>query len=158
MDFQQTNLVWITALSSISCESLSNLLKSSKPQFFHLSNECNIIYLLRYLRDLREVTEQWEKYQQPRYVDDTVLMAESEEELKGLLIRVKEESENADLKLNIQKMKNMPSGPITSWQIKEKKWKQRQIFFSWTPKSLWLVIAAMKLKDDCSLEEKLWQT
>ena len=59
-----------------------------------------------------------------RYVDDTILMAESEEELKSLLIRVKEESEKVGLKLNIQKMRNMASGPITSWQIEGKKWKQ----------------------------------
>ena len=59
-----------------------------------------------------------------RYADDTTLMAESEEELKSLLIRVKEESEKVGLKLNIQKMRNMASGPITSWQIEGKKWKQ----------------------------------
>ena len=64
-----------------------------------------------------------EKYQQ-LYADDTILMAESEEELKSLLIRVKEESEKVGLKLNIQKMRNMASGPITSWQIEGKKWKQ----------------------------------
>ena len=72
-------------------------------------------------------------------------------------MKVKEESEKAGLKLNIQKSKIMASGPITSWQM-EKKWKQWQILFSWAPKSLWMVTAAMKLKDACFLEEKLWQT
>ena len=93
-----------------------------------------------------------------RYADDTILMAESKEELKSLLIKVKEESEKAGLKLNIQKTKIMASGPVTSWQIDEKKWKQWQILFSWAPKSLQMVTAAMKLKDACSLEEKLWPT
>ena len=70
-----------------------------------------------------------------RYADDTTLMAESEEELKSLLMKTKEESEKAGLKLSIQKMKIMPSGPITSWQIDEgKKWKQWQTLFSWAPK------------------------
>ena len=69
------------------------------------------------------------------YADDTNLMAESEEELKGLLMKVKEESEKADLKLNIQKMKIRASGPNTSWQINgEKKWKEWQTLFSWAPK------------------------
>ena len=86
-----------------------------------------------------------------RYADDTPLMAESEEELKSLLMKVKEESEKVGLKLNIQKTKIMASGPITSWQIEGEKWKPWQIFFSWTPKSLGMVTAAMKLKDACSL-------
>ena len=81
-------------------------------------------------------------------------MAENEE-LKSLLLKVKEESEKAGLKLNIQKTKIMTSGPITSWQVDGGKWKQWQIFFSWAPKSLWTVTASMKLKDSCSLEEKL---
>ena len=85
-------------------------------------------------------------------------MAESKEELKSLLIKVKEESENAGLKLNIQKTKIMASGPITSRQIDGKQWKQWQTLFSWAQKSLWVVTATMKLKDTCSLEEKLWQT
>ena len=85
-------------------------------------------------------------------------MAESEEELKSLLMRVKEESEKAGLKLNIQKKKIMTSSLITSWQIEGKEWKQWQILFSWAPKSLWMVIAAMKLKDTYFLERKLWQT
>ena len=90
-----------------------------------------------------------------RYADDTTLMAESEEELKSLLMKVKEESIKVGLKVNIQKTKIMASGPITSWEI-GKQWKQCQIFF-WggAPKSLQMVIAAMKLKDTYSLEEKL---
>ena len=85
-------------------------------------------------------------------------MAESEEELRSLLMRVKEESEKAGWKLNIKKTKIMTSGPITSWQIEGGKWKLWQILFSWAPKSLQTVIAAMKLKDACSLEEKPWPT
>ena len=92
-----------------------------------------------------------------RYANDTTLMAESEEELKSLLLKVKEESEKIGLKLNIQKMKIMASGPITSWQI-GKQWKQWQTLFPWAPKSLQMVTAAMKLKDAYSLEEKLWPT
>ena len=86
---------------------------------------------------------------------DTTLMAESEEELKSLLMKVKEESEKVGLKLNIQKMKIMASGPITSWQIDGKQWKQWLTLFFWAPKSLQMVIAAMKLKDAYSLEGKL---
>ena len=83
-------------------------------------------------------------------------MAESEEELKSLLMKVNEESEKAGLKLNIQKMKIMASGPITSWhKEKGKKWKQWQTLFSWAPKSLQMMTAAMKLTDACCLEEKL---
>ena len=92
-----------------------------------------------------------------RYADDTTFMAESEE-LKSLLMKVKEESEKASLKLNIQKTKIMASGPITSWQIDRKRWKQWHILFSWAPKSLQTVTEAMKLKDTCSLEEKLLPT
>ena len=90
-----------------------------------------------------------------RYADETTLMAESEEELKSLLIKVKEESEKVGLKLNIQKTKIMASGPITSWEIDGEKWKQCQTSFSGAPKSLQMVIAAMKLKDAYSLEGKL---
>ena len=90
-----------------------------------------------------------------RYADDTILMAESEEELKSLLMKVKEESEKAGLKLNIQKTKIMAFSPITSWQIDGKQWKPCQTLFLAAPKSLQMVIAAMKLKDACSLEEKL---
>ena len=89
-----------------------------------------------------------------RYADDT-LIAESEEELKSLLMKVKEESEKVGLKLNIQKTKIMASGPITSWEIDGKQWKQCQTSFFWAPKSLQMLTAAMKLKDSCSLEEKL---
>ena len=90
-----------------------------------------------------------------RYADDTTLMAESEEELKSLLMKVKEESEKFGLQLNIQKT-IMASGPISSWQIDGKQWKQWQTLFSWAPKSLQMVTVAMKLKDACSLEEKFW--
>ena len=93
-----------------------------------------------------------------RYADDTTLLAQSKEELKNLLMKPKEESEKAGLKLNVQKTKVMTSGHITSWQIDGGKWKQWQVLFPWVPKSLQMVIAAMKLKDACSLEEKLWQT
>ena len=91
-----------------------------------------------------------------RYADDTTLMAESKE-LNSLLMKGKKESEKVDLKLNIQKLKIMASSPITSWQM-EKQWKQWQTLFSWAPKALQMVTAAMKLKDTCSLEEKLWPT
>ena len=90
-----------------------------------------------------------------RYADDTTHMAESEEEPKSPLMNVKEEMENVGLKLNIQKTKIMASGPITSWQIDGKQWKQWQTLFWGAPKSLQIVTAAMKLKDACSLEEKL---
>ena len=93
-----------------------------------------------------------------RYADDTTLMAESEEELKSLLMKVQEKSEEVDLKLNIQKTKIMASGPITSWQIDRKQWKQWQTLFWGAPKSLQMVTAAMKLKDTYSLEGKLWPT
>ena len=90
-----------------------------------------------------------------RYADDTTLMAESEEELKSLLIKVKEDSEKVGLKLNIQKIKIMASGFITSWQITGKQWKQWQALFLGAPKLLYMVTTAMKLKDACSFEEKL---
>ena len=83
-------------------------------------------------------------------------MAESEEELKSLLMKVKQESEKVGLKLNIQKTKIMASGPITSWQIDGATLETvADFFFFWAPKSLQIVIAAMKLKDACSMEEKL---
>ena len=82
-------------------------------------------------------------------------MAESKEELKSLLMKVKEESEKVGLKLNIQKTKIMASCPITSWELDGKQWKLCQTLFFWAPKSLQMVIAAMKLKDACSLEGKL---
>ena len=90
-----------------------------------------------------------------RYADDTTLMAESEEEIKSLLMKVKEESGKVGLKLNIQKTKIMASGPITLWQIDGKQWKQCQTLFWGAPKSLHMVTAAMKLKDTYSLEGKL---
>ena len=90
-----------------------------------------------------------------RYADDTTLMAESEEELKSLSMKVKEGSEKVGLKLNIQKTKIMASGPITSWEIDGKQWKQCQTLFLGAPKSLQMVTAAMKLKDAYSLGEKL---
>ena len=93
-----------------------------------------------------------------RYADDTTLMAESEEELKSLLMKVKEESENVGLKLNIQKAKIMASEPICSWQIDGETTEIVIDFFFLAPKSLQMVAAAMKLKDACSLEEKLWPT
>ena len=89
-----------------------------------------------------------------RYADDTILMAESEE-LKSLLMKVKEESEKAGLKLNIQKTKIMASGPIPSWQIDGETVETVSDFIFWSPKSLQMVISAMKLKDIYSLEEKL---
>ena len=91
----------------------------------------------------------------PIYADDTTLMAESEEELKSLFMKVKEESEKVGLKLNIQKTKIMASGPIISWEIDGKQWKQCQTLFFWAPKSLQMVTEAMKLKDIYSLKEKL---
>ena len=94
-----------------------------------------------------------------RYSHDTTLMAESEEELKSLLMKVKEESEKVGLKLNIQKTKIMASGPITSWQIHGETVETVSDFiFGGPPKSLQMVTAAMKLKGAYSLEEKLWPT
>ena len=93
-----------------------------------------------------------------RYAGDTALMAESEEELKRLLMKVKEESEKTGLKLNIQKTKVRASGPMTSWQIDGETMETVRDFICWAPKSLQMVIAAMKLKDACSLEEKLSRT
>ena len=93
-----------------------------------------------------------------RYADDTTLMAESEEELKGLLMKVKEESEKFGLKFNIQRTKIMASGPITSWQIDGETVETVDDFTWGVPKSLQMVIAAMKLKDAYSSEGKLWPT
>ena len=90
-----------------------------------------------------------------RYADDTTLMAESKEALKSLLMKVKEEREKVGLKLNIQKTKSMASDPITSWQIDGETMETVTDFISWAPKSLQMVIVAIKLKDTCSLEEKL---
>ena len=91
------------------------------------------------------------------YADDTTLMAESEE-LKNFLMKVKEESDKVGLKLNIQKMKIMVSGPITSWQIDGETVETVADFIFWAPKSLQMVIAAMKLKEAYYLEGKLWPT
>ena len=93
-----------------------------------------------------------------RYADDTTLMAESEEELKNLLMKVKEESEKVGLKLIMQKTKIMASGPITSWQIDGETVETMTDFIFGAPKSLQMVTAAMKLKDAYSLEEKLLPT
>ena len=90
-----------------------------------------------------------------RYADDTTLMAESEEELKSLLMKVTEESEKVGLKFNMQKTKIMASSPITSWEIDGETVETGQTLVFWAPKSLQMVIAAMKLKDTCSLEGKL---
>ena len=93
-----------------------------------------------------------------RYADDITLMAESEEELKSLLMKVKEESEKIGLKLNIQKMKIMASGPISSWQMDGGTVETVSEFILGGSKSVQMVIAAMKLKDAYSLERKLWPT
>ena len=90
-----------------------------------------------------------------RYADNTTLTAEIEEELRSLLMKVKEESEKAGLKVNIQKAKITACGPITSCQI-DGETMETETFFPWAPKSLQMVTAAMKLKDACSLAEKLW--
>ena len=94
-----------------------------------------------------------------RYADDTILMAECEEELKNPLMKVKEESEKAGLKCNIQKKQRLWY-PVPSLHGKYmgKQWKYWETLFSWAPKSLQMVTEAMKLKDACSLEEKLWPT
>ena len=90
-----------------------------------------------------------------RYADDTTIRSESEEELKSLLVKVKEESEKVSLKLNIQKTKIMASSPIVSWQIDGETVETVTDVMFWAPKSLQMVTAAMKLKDACSLKEKL---
>ena len=93
-----------------------------------------------------------------RYADGTTLMAESEEELKSVLMKVKEESEKVGWKLNVQKTKIMASGPITSWEIDGETVETMSDFILGAPKSLQMVTAAMKLRDAYSLEEKLWPT
>ena len=93
-----------------------------------------------------------------RYADDTTLIVESKEGLKSFLMKVKEESEKVGLKLNIQKTKIMASGSITSWEIDGETVETVSDFIFWAPKSLQMVIAAMKLKDTHPLEEKLWPT
>ena len=88
-----------------------------------------------------------------RYADDTTLMAESEEELKSLLMKVKGDNEKDGLKFNLQKTKIMASSPLTSWQIDGETMETMRDFMSWAPKSLQMMTAAMKLRDSCSLEE-----
>ena len=98
----------------------------------------------------------WRNINNLRYTDDTTLMAESEEELKSLWMKVKEKSEKVGLKLNIQKTKIMASSPITSWQIdEENSGNNGRLYFWGAPKSLQMVTVAMKLKDACFLEEML---
>ena len=97
----------------------------------------------------------WRNINNPRYADDTNPMAESKEELKSLLMKVKDESEKVGLKLNIQKTQIMASSPITSWQIDGETVETVSDFIFWAPKSLQMLTAAMKLKDTCSLEENL---
>ena len=92
------------------------------------------------------------------YADDTTFMAESEEDLKSLLKKVKEESEKVDLKLNIQKLRSWHLVPSLHGKHMRRQWKQCQTLIFWAPKSLQMVIAAMKLKDAYSFEEKLWPT
>ena len=93
-----------------------------------------------------------------RYTDDTNLMTERKEELKNLLMKVKEESEKSGLKVNIQKTQILASGPIISWKIDGEIIETVTDFIFWAPKSLQMTTAVMKLKDACSLEEKLWPT
>ena len=100
----------------------------------------------------------WRNINNLRYADNTTLMAESEEELKSLLMKVKVESEKVGLKLNIQKTKITASGPITLREIDGETVETGSDFIFWAPKSLQMVIAAMELKDTYSLEEKLWPT
>ena len=103
----------------------------------------------------------WKKHElesNPRYADNTTLMAEGEEELKSLLMKVKEESEKVDLKVSIKKTKIIASGPITSWEIDGKTVETVSDFFGGLQKSLQMVIAAVKLKDACSLKENLRPT
>ena len=105
-----------------------------------------------------EIKIAWRSINNLRYADDTTLMAESKEELKSLLMKVKEESEKVGLKLNIQKTKIMASGLITSWQIDGETVETVADFIFGAPKSLQMVITAMKLKDVYSFEGKLWPT
>ena len=125
------------------------------PCLFNLHSEC-IMWNARLDQSQAGIKTAEKNINNFRYAEDITLTAESEEELKSLLMRVKEESGKAGLKLNVQKTKITASGPLISWQREGEKWEQWQILFSWAPKSLWSVTAAMKLKD--SLEGKLWQT
>ena len=119
---------------------------------------CHSVYLT-YMQSTSWETLGWMKHKLesklPGEISITSYMAESEEELKSLLMKVKEESEKVGLKLNIQKIKIIASGPITSWQIDGVTMKTVTDFIFWAPKSLQMVTVAVKLKDACSLEEKL---
>ena len=113
---------------------------------------------LSWILSASDIKNQYPHINNLRYADDTTLMAESEEELKSLLMKVKEESEKAGFKFNIQKTKIAASSPITSWQIDGDTMETMTDFIFLAPKSLQMVTAAMKLEDACSLEEKLWPT
>ena len=102
-----------------------------------------------------EIKIAWRSINNLKYVDDTTLMEESKEELKSLLMKVKEKSENFGLKLNVRNTKIMASGPITSWQIDGETVETVADFIFWTPQPLQIVTTAMKFKHTCSLEEKL---
>ena len=125
--------------------SLEALLTIGTPCLFNLYAE----YIMRNvgLEEAQAGNKIARSINNPRYADDTTLMAESEEELKSLLMKVKEESEKVGLKLNIQKTKIMASGPITSWVLDGETVETVSDFIFWAPKSLQMVIAAMKLKD-----------
>ena len=123
-----------------------------KPELLQLIVEAQAAWSTSWNPDCRENTNKL------RYADDTTLMVENKEELKSLLLKVKEKSEKVGLKFSIQKTKIMASSPITSWQIDGKTTENSDRLFLGAPKSLQMVTAAMKLKDACSFEEKLWQT
>ena len=120
------------------------------------STSCEMLGWMKHKLESREFSRR--NINNFRYTDEPTLMSESEEELKSVLMKVKEESEKAGLKFNLQKMKIMAFGPITSWQTDGGKWKQWQTLFSWAPKSMQMVTVAMKWKDACSFKEKLWPT
>ena len=148
---QQPNQVWFQIRKGVRQGCISS------PCLFNLYAE----YIMRNsgLEETRVVIKiSGRNINNPRYADDTTFMAESEEELKSLLMKVKEESEKVGLQLKIQKAKIKASGPVTSCKKMGKQWKQWQTLFLGTPKSLQMVTAAMKLKDAWSLEEKLWPT
>ena len=124
------------------------------PCFFNLYAE----YIMRdaWLEEAQAgIKIAWRNINNLRYADDTTLMAESDKELKSLLMKVKEESEKVGLKLNIQKTKIMATGPITSWETDGETVETVGLHFFWSPKSLQMVTAAMKLKDAYSLKGKL---
>ena len=125
-----------------------------KPRYLHVLYSENIMRNAGLEEAQAEIKIAGRNINNLRYAEDTTLMAESEEELKSLLMKVKEESEKVGLKLSIQKTKIMASGPTTSWEIDGETGNSVRLFF-WAPKSLQMVTAAMKLKDAYSLEEKL---